>query len=434
MSNTLDVIIPCFGNSTLIEETLESLAEQTNKDFKVILVIDQLDDQYYKKVAKQFQTKLNLELLSLGGNFGITHATVKGVEHSSSQWVALVDHDDWLVPDAIDLVLKHLLRVNISVIAVFTRRVDSSTNSIHHLRNKNLYQGNMLGNFYGSTTQASIVHNFLSHLKVYRKSKFELLNDPRIDGIQDWYWLLLNSNKGEYSFIDQPLYIHRVHALQNTKTEVSLKSINKMQLQKQFISETLSPLHTESDYLEEQFSIFIRENISRISVSSILVARNRNFEIFAFNPILLLSLLSTYDSTEGVIVLVPRSQLDVTSLLTILGARSVRSSIGIAVSRELNGSTLVLKSQGGLFDFAVPLDPESELICSFAGLSLKHLGGDGSRYLSIGVSTYLQDMKKGVNSKFTAWYLKNDSILIRVIPIGSKRRAYIKKFYRLILR
>lgn len=432
MSSSLDVVIPCFGNSTLIEETLDSLVNQTIKDFKTILVIDQLDAQYYLDLANNFRDVLEIEVLPLNGNYGITNATVSGIIHSQSDWVALLDHDDWLVPDAIEVVLEHISMTKDSVIALFTGRIDSETMPDNGHFYKKTYQGDVLGAFYPSTTHAAIVHNFLSHMKIYRKDRFELLNDPRIDGIQDWYWLLSNSNRGEYHFIEKPLYIHRIHALQNTKSEKSLKSVYKMQMQKRFIQENFPFRKFPADYLQNTSLHFLKENISKFKFSTIFLIGGGKSEIYAFNPILLFDLLLNNKSDDSYLLVVPRSQLDLSLLLSVLGSEDDCKPIGLVVSRQLFGSELVLKSQGGLFDFIVPLDPETELISSFAGLPLKHLDNSGSRYHSVVTESLIGNVKRGLKLRAFSWYRNNELLILRILPLGSKRRMSVKRLYSII--
>ena len=94
---TIDLIVPCYNE----EEGLEHFVLETNKvidsmpeySFRYILVNDGSKDKTYlvmKKLAKQFS---NVKYISFSRNFGKEAAMYAGLQHSTADYVVVMDAD-----------------------------------------------------------------------------------------------------------------------------------------------------------------------------------------------------------------------------------------------------------------------------------------------------------------------------------------------------
>lgn len=94
---TIDLIVPCYNE----EEGLEHFVLETNKvidsmpeySFRYILVNDGSKDKTYlvmKKLAKQFP---NVKYISFSRNFGKEAAMYAGLQHSTADYVVVMDAD-----------------------------------------------------------------------------------------------------------------------------------------------------------------------------------------------------------------------------------------------------------------------------------------------------------------------------------------------------
>ena len=94
---TIDLVVPCYNE----EEGLEHFVLETNKViesmpeyvFRYILVNDGSKDKTYlimKKLAKQFS---NVKYISFSRNFGKEAAMYAGLQHTTADYVVVMDAD-----------------------------------------------------------------------------------------------------------------------------------------------------------------------------------------------------------------------------------------------------------------------------------------------------------------------------------------------------
>ena len=95
---TVDVIVPTFNSGGLLNESLDSVAAQTMRPQRIIVVDDgSTDDAVEPAVAD----RPNLTLLRQP-NSGLAVACNNGVVESTAEAFIIFDHDDLLAPKAIE--------------------------------------------------------------------------------------------------------------------------------------------------------------------------------------------------------------------------------------------------------------------------------------------------------------------------------------------
>ncbi|MGE5943654.1 MAG: glycosyltransferase family 2 protein, partial [Flavobacteriales bacterium] len=85
------VVIPLYNKEKYIEDTLNSVLNQSFQDFEIIIVDDGSTDDSYK-VASRFQSE-KIKLLKQD-NQGVSIARNKGIDYATSNYIALLDADD----------------------------------------------------------------------------------------------------------------------------------------------------------------------------------------------------------------------------------------------------------------------------------------------------------------------------------------------------
>ena len=100
---TVSVIIHTYNNEKFIAETVESVMNQTYKDYAVIVVDDGSVDgtrdaliPYMQKIRYHYKE-----------NGGIASAKNAGISLSETEFVAFLDHDDLWAPDKLQLQMEH---------------------------------------------------------------------------------------------------------------------------------------------------------------------------------------------------------------------------------------------------------------------------------------------------------------------------------------
>lgn len=102
--NDITVIVPMYNSSQTIIRTLDSICQQTQRQFiqKVVVIDDgSVDDSYL--IVKQYvmQSPVKIELIKKE-NGGVSSARNKGIEVTSTKWIAFCDSDDIWLPNKIE--------------------------------------------------------------------------------------------------------------------------------------------------------------------------------------------------------------------------------------------------------------------------------------------------------------------------------------------
>ncbi|MGJ8592711.1 MAG: glycosyltransferase family 2 protein [Aquaticitalea sp.] len=96
MEPYFSIIIPLFNKEESIKNTLQSVVEQTFKNFEIIIVNDGSTDNSLK-VAKSFVDE-SIEIFSIK-NHGVSYARNYGISKSNSKYIAFLDADDKWFPN-----------------------------------------------------------------------------------------------------------------------------------------------------------------------------------------------------------------------------------------------------------------------------------------------------------------------------------------------
>src|ERR1700728_2917065 len=101
-SPLVSVVIPCYNSARYLAETIESVLAQTYARVEVILVDDGSTDTT-PEIAQSYPVQYVYQT-----NRGISAARNTGVVRGRGEYVQFLDHDDRLLPTAIEVGVKFL--------------------------------------------------------------------------------------------------------------------------------------------------------------------------------------------------------------------------------------------------------------------------------------------------------------------------------------
>ena len=96
---SVSVIMPYFRKKEFINDSLNSVFNQSYKDFEIIIIYDDdnLEDYYH---LKDFQKKNNkIKIIKNHLNRGVAYSRNVGIKESSGDLIAFLDCDDIWLPD-----------------------------------------------------------------------------------------------------------------------------------------------------------------------------------------------------------------------------------------------------------------------------------------------------------------------------------------------
>ena len=103
----VSIIIPIYKVEAYLAECLESVRRQTMPDFEVIMVDDGSPDNS-AAICREFEKMDARFRLLQQENSGVTAARRAGVACAVGEFIAFVDGDDTLPPDALGILLSHM--------------------------------------------------------------------------------------------------------------------------------------------------------------------------------------------------------------------------------------------------------------------------------------------------------------------------------------
>ena len=113
---TVSVIVATYRHDDMLQRALESLALQTYNDFEIILVDDNSDDAWNRKVSGivyAFSSKypdVQIELIVNSDNLGSAETRNVGIRCSKGKYITFLDDDDIYLPEKLEHQLSTFIK------------------------------------------------------------------------------------------------------------------------------------------------------------------------------------------------------------------------------------------------------------------------------------------------------------------------------------
>lgn len=104
----ISVIIPLYNAELYIEDCINSIEQQTFKDFEIILVNDGSKDNSLE-ICKNVSLKYNNIILIDKKNEGVVSARNEGIKNSKGKFIFFLDIDDKMPSYALELLLNNMI-------------------------------------------------------------------------------------------------------------------------------------------------------------------------------------------------------------------------------------------------------------------------------------------------------------------------------------
>lgn len=106
---SVSVVIPYYNSEDTIIRALESVINQTYRDFEIILIDDGSYDSSYKKVEEFISSHRDFKIKNLHQeNYGPSKARNLGVKYAEGEYIAFLDSDDSWDRNKLDIQMEYL--------------------------------------------------------------------------------------------------------------------------------------------------------------------------------------------------------------------------------------------------------------------------------------------------------------------------------------
>lgn len=115
MKNLISIIIPVYNTELYLKKCIESVILQTYNNLEIILIDDGSTDKSYD-IGKEYALKDSRIILLKQKNSGVSKARNLGIEKASGDWITFLDSDDWLEPNALEVLLNNALKYDADMV------------------------------------------------------------------------------------------------------------------------------------------------------------------------------------------------------------------------------------------------------------------------------------------------------------------------------
>jgi glycosyltransferase involved in cell wall biosynthesis len=201
---TISVIIPAYNAEQTILETIQSIQQQTFKDFELIVINDGSTDRTLEILNQINEPRIKVFSYNNGG---LPTARNRGISNASSEFISFIDADDLWTAEKLESQLMALQQnPNAGVAYSWTLNMRDEGQSVSFAQGAsstlegNVYQDLLLGNFIGSGSNILI-----------RRSVIEMIGEfePTMRSFEDWDFYLRAAAKCEFVVVAKPQILYR---------------------------------------------------------------------------------------------------------------------------------------------------------------------------------------------------------------------------------
>jgi glycosyltransferase involved in cell wall biosynthesis len=175
----ISVIIPTFNRANLLERAIRSVLSQTYRDFEILVIDDASKDSTQEMVQEKFKLELDAGILRYmrnEDNIERSRARNKGMEMAEGVYIALLDDDDFWLPDHMATLLDYLNRKP-AVGIVYSNYINLHDDGFAEIGMKGIKSGD--GDYYRDLCIRRVLAHNSIHL--FRKSVYDHLGGLNVN-------------------------------------------------------------------------------------------------------------------------------------------------------------------------------------------------------------------------------------------------------------
>ena len=200
-----------YFNDNLLNKSIHSLINQTYKDFKTVIVLDECWSKTLEMITSS-NYELDLTVLTKDKKQGLSYAKNYGLRHINTEWVGFLDADDLYVSTKLEEQVNFISNNKVDFLGTKSWYIDG-------LNEETLYPDWYLTNedtpfceSHEDIKSKIFQSNVLTHgSMVVKKECLDILNGYQdVRGMEDWdLWKRGITNNFVFHQLQNKLYIYR---------------------------------------------------------------------------------------------------------------------------------------------------------------------------------------------------------------------------------
>jgi glycosyltransferase involved in cell wall biosynthesis len=219
MQNPLvSIITPCYNSEKYIQETVQSVQNQTYKNWQMIIVDDASTDKTIAIIEKIAGLDSRIKVVKLGKNSGTGIARNSALDFANGKYISFLDADDLWKPEKLEIQINFLQINNIPFTFSYYDCINEKGKSLQlrieapkYLSYRQLFFCNFIGNLTG----------------IYDVDYFGKINISSTRKRQDWMlWLTILQKIKVAHIVPQSLAYYRVRQNSISASKIDLVKHN----------------------------------------------------------------------------------------------------------------------------------------------------------------------------------------------------------------
>ena len=215
----ISIVIPVYNAEKYLEQCLNSIKNQTYKNFEVILVNDGSIDNS-ESICKVFVESDTRFRYYLKANGGASSARNLGLDNAQGKYITFIDADDWVDENHLEVLINNIKENNSDMAVSSIKKFDNVSRfkfRVYSNQEKYLLNYNKLNREEFLVILPRLIHASNSYkIAVSKLFKKELLSDVRFDesivyGEDLEFFFKIYNNISSISYVDEVTYIYRLH-------------------------------------------------------------------------------------------------------------------------------------------------------------------------------------------------------------------------------
>lgn len=207
----ISIIIPVYNGEKYIEKCLESIKNQTIKDYEVLIINDGSKDNTKKLVEKYLNDK-RFKLFNRT-NHGIGASRNFGLDESSGEYICFIDSDDYVDKEYLEKLYNKISKENLDIVVCNYIELNEELNIEKKIKIKAFNNTTIDKN-----PELLLNINKSPWNKIYRKSILKNIKFPTDLKYEDTEFLCKVLYNSKIGYVDEYLNYYVIHTNSETTT------------------------------------------------------------------------------------------------------------------------------------------------------------------------------------------------------------------------
>jgi teichuronic acid biosynthesis glycosyltransferase TuaG len=254
-SHLVSVITPMFNSETFISETINSVVNQTYKNWELILIDDCSTDRTLEIAQSFLNTHPKISIIKNEMNQGAAFSRNKGIQRAKGEYIAFLDADDLWKPEKLEKQLAFMKDKN----------CDVSYSSYELINEQGLSLKKIIKALPVLSYQKLLKSNYIGNLTgMYHADVLGKITTPNLRKRQDWLlWLSAIKKSGKPAKgIQESLAYYRVRKNSVSSNKMNLLKYNYWVYKKGLEFSTIKSIYYLIAFLIEHFFVKSKQIVS----------------------------------------------------------------------------------------------------------------------------------------------------------------------------